>query len=179
MSAEEREIHKGVEALAQHMSGDVEQQVRVAIDKILIEGESMKDLLGLNEQVVEGIYGQAYRLYNAGKYKEASQLFRLLVVLNGTEAKYSMGLAACFHMMKEYLTAAELYNVSGLLDPHAPTPYFHASDCYLAVNDKASAIIALDMAVKRAGTREAYSQLKDRAIMTMAKLKEELFAPKV
>jgi len=103
MSAEEREIHKGVEALAQHMSGDVEQQVRVAIDKILIEGESMKDLLGLNEQVVEGIYGQAYRLYNAGKYKEASQLFRLLVVLNGTEAKYSMGLAACFHMMKEYL----------------------------------------------------------------------------
>jgi len=49
----------------------------------------------------------------------------------------------------------------------------------LAVNDKASAIIALDMAVKRAGTREAYSQLKDRAIMTMAKLKEELFAPKV
>jgi type III secretion system low calcium response chaperone LcrH/SycD len=177
-SIEEREIRKGIEEAAKKLSPSIREEVRQMVSKVFDKGESMRDVLGISEQMTEGIYGQAYRLYNAGKYKEASQLFRLLITLNGTEAKYPMGLAACFHMLKEYLIAAEMYTASGLLDPHTPVPYYHASDCYLALGDKLSAVVALEMAVKRSADREVFSQLKDRAIMTIATLKEEFASAK-
>lgn len=178
MSLEQREIQKGVEEMGEKMSAEISGQLKEVVGKVIEKGVAMRDVLGLQSEVTEGIYGQAFRLYNSGKYKEASQLFRLLVVLNGTEVKFAMGLAACFHMMKEYVTAAELYTVCGLLDPSSPVPYYHASDCYLAIGDKASAIIALEMAVSRSKEREAFAQLKDRATLTMTKLKEELLSGK-
>lgn len=176
MKSEERQIRQAVAELGIKLTPDVKRQVKGVFDNITKKGACMKDVLGLNEKVTEGIYGQAYRLYNAGKYKEASQLFRLLIVLNGTESKYPMGLAACFHMLKEYAAAAELYTVSGLLDPQNPVPYYHASDCYLALGDKASAIMALEMAINRSKERPVFAQLKDRARLTMATLKEEMMA---
>ena len=136
----------------------------------------MKDVLGLNEQMIEGIYGQAFRLYNTGKYKEASQLFRLLIVLNSSDPKYVMGLAACLHMMKEYMAAAELYTLCSFLDPRSPIPGYHASDCYIALGDRSSAIAVLEMAVARSNQRSEYSQLKDRALLTIASLQQELSA---
>lgn len=133
-----------------------------------------KDLLGLSDNVVEGIYGQAYRLYNAGKYHEACQLFRLLLMLNSTVSKYSLGLAACFHMLKEYKSAAATYGICAVVDSDSPVPYFHASDCYMHLRDPASALAALEIAVKRAGNKPEHQLLKDRALMTMQHLKEEI-----
>jgi len=176
MSLEQRRLRQAVEELGLKLAPQLQAQMQGIFDNITKKGESMKDVLGLNEKVVEGIYGQAYRLYNAGKYKEASQLFRLLIMLNGTESKYAMGLAACFHMLKEYVAAAELYSVCGLLDALNPIPYYHASDCYLAVGDKTSAIVALEMAAARSRERPIYSQLKDRALLTLSTLKQEMLA---
>jgi len=75
-------------------------------------------------------------------------------------------------MLKEYSTAAELYTVCGLLDSQSPIPHYHASDCYIELGDKPSAIIALEMAVSRAKDRPEFSRLKDRALMTIESLKK-------
>ncbi len=55
--------------------------------KVVKQGGSFKDALGLSDAIVEGIYAQAYRLYNTGKYQEVTDLFRMLVILkcHGTE----------------------------------------------------------------------------------------------
>jgi type III secretion system low calcium response chaperone LcrH/SycD len=134
----------------------------------------MKDALGMSDNMVEGIYGQAYRLYNNGKYKDAAHLFRLLVMLNSTESKYLMGLAACFHMMKEYKSATETYALCSMLDGNNPLPHFHASDCYLQMKDSGSAIISLTMAIKRAEGKPEFQILKDRAMLTLEALKKDL-----
>lgn len=134
----------------------------------------MKDALGMNDNMVEGIYGQAYRLYNNGKYKDAAHLFRLLIMLNSTESKYLMGLAACFHMMKEYKSASETYALCSLMDGENPLPYFHSSDCYIQMKDVGSAIITLTMAIKRAEGKPEFQMLKDRAVLTLEALNKEL-----
>lgn len=146
-------------------------------DKILKKGMLPKDALGLSDAVVEGIYAQAYRLYNTGKYVEASHLFRMLVMLNTTESKYILGLAACFHMMKEYQNAVQTYAMCGILDPESPIPHYHASDCYVQMKDYLSAIIALDLAVQRAGEKPEYSKIKERALMTIESLKKTMSNP--
>lgn len=135
---------------------------------------AIKDVLGISDESAEGIYGQAYLLYNTGRYRDAGEVFRLLITLNSTEPKYLIGLAACYHMMKEYQSAGSTYNLASIIDPDNPIPYFHASDCYLQLGDKASAATMLEMAIKRAGEKVQYTTLKQRAEITLDTIKKDI-----
>lgn len=132
-----------------------------------------KDALGINPNFFEGIYAQAYRLYNTGKYAEAIHLFRMLILVNSTESKYVLGLAACFHMLKEYKNAIQLYTMCSVLDTQNPIPYYHSSDCFIQLKDYLSAMISLEMAIQKAGNRPEYTKLKERALLSFESLKKQ------
>ncbi len=167
------QMKKAALDIAQENAEELGGQLSQVIDKVLKGGMLVKDAMGLNETVVEGIYAQAYRLYNTGKYIEASHLFRMLIAINPTEAKYTLGLAACFHMLKEYRNAVQAYTICGLIDPENPVPHYHASDCYIQLKDILSAIVALEITIKRSGEKKEYTTIKDRARMTLEGLKKE------
>lgn len=171
------EMKKESMAAAQESMDKLGGALETLCDNIVKKGMLPKDALGLSDAVVEGIYAQAYRLYNTGKYSEASHLFRMLVMLNTTESKYILGLAACFHMLKEYLNAVQTYSMCSILDPENPIPHYHASDCYVQMKDNLSAIIALDLTVQRAGNKPEYSKIKERALLTIESLKNSLINP--
>lgn len=144
-----------------------------AMGKMFHQGMAPKDALGMNAQVLESIYAQAYRLYNTGKYVEAIHLFRVLILLNTAEAKYTLGLAACFHMMKEYQNAIQAYTMCSVIDLTSPLPYYHISDCFIQMKDSLSAMISLQMALEKAGERAEYAKLKERASLTLESLKAQ------
>ena len=100
----------------------LDKTVAGLVSKMTKQGTSPKDAMGVNSTYLENIYSQAYRLYNTGKYSEATHLFRLLILLNAMEPKYTLGLAACSHMLKDYNTAIQLYTLSSTLDPQNPIP---------------------------------------------------------
>lgn len=139
---------------------------------------TVKDMLGITEDSIESLYGQAYLLYNTGRYRDAIQVFRLLIMLNPLESKYIMGLGASLHMLKEYKAAAATYALVSTLDPENPIPHYHSSDCYIQMGDKLSAAASLEMAVKRAGEKAEFAALKKRAEITLETVKKELAAPK-
>jgi type III secretion system low calcium response chaperone LcrH/SycD len=174
MKAERGEIKNAAKKLGGEIgkkSGKtVKKLTKESLEKRLIP----KNMVGISDQMVEGIYGQAYRLYNAGKYKDAVKVFRTLLVFNPNEPKYTMGMAACFHMMKEYKAAIDTYAICSVHDPNNPIPHFHATDCYVNLNDPASAIISLKLAVKRAGEKPEFKPLKDRAKMMIEKLSKKV-----
>lgn len=173
MDRDQREIKKAATKIGKDVSKEMGRDFQ-KISKEVIEKQLMpKTALGLSDAMVEGMYGQAYRLYNTGKYKEASQVFRLLIMLNSAESKYAMGMAACFHMMKEYQRAINAYMMCSIIDSDSPVPHYHSSDCYIQMNDSVSATIALNMAIKRAGEKTEYKALKDRALMMIESLKKE------
>ena len=174
MKSDQHQIKKATAEIGTALGKEKTKEFQNAASKVVQQGMMPKDMMGLSDAMVEGIYGQAYRLYNTGKYKDASQLFRLLIMLNSTEAKYAMGLAACFHMLKEYKNAVSTYSICGVIDPENPIPHYHASDCYIHLNDPVSALIALEMAIKRAGNKQEYQTLKDRALLTIDALKKEI-----
>lgn len=188
MDGQRHQINKAVEGVGDKMQGlkeemqgmDFEGSASIADEMKKIASEFMKnsaspkEAMGLTDAMVEGIYGQAYRLYNTGKYKEASQLFRVLMMLDPKQPKFMLGLAASFHMLKEYKNAVEIYTICGIIDPDTPIPHYHASDCYIQMKDNISAIIALEMAVSRSGERPEYKMVKDRSLLTIENLKKEL-----
>lgn len=173
MKGEQQQIKKAAERTGTTLKGHTEA-FKSTIEKATRKGTSPKDALGLTDAMVEGVYGQAYRLYNTGKYKEAAQIFRLLVMINSTEPKYAMGLAACFHMMKDYQTAINTYSIVGVIDPESPISFYHASDCFMQMGDPVSALISLEMAIKRAGEKPEFKTLKDRAALTVENLKKDV-----
>lgn len=174
MKSEQQQIKKATEQIGKEIKSDQQALFEASVQRATRKGATPKDALGLTDAMVEGIYGQAYRLYNTGKYREAIQLFRMLIMINSTEPKYAMGLAACFHMLKEYKNAVNTYAVLAVIDANNPISFYHASDCYIHLNDPTSAIIALEMAIIRAGTKPEFRTLKDRAILTLEGLKKEV-----
>lgn len=174
MKGDPQRVKRAAEAVGSQVKAQAASKMKGVSQELLQKGQVPKDLLGMNDAMMEGIYGQAYRLYNTGKYRDACQLFRLLIMLNTSEPKYIMGLAACFHMLKEYKSAVETYLLAAMIEPDNPVPHFHASDCYIQSNNQVSALVSLEMAVKRAGKKPQFATLKDRALLTIQSLKKEI-----
>ena len=143
-------------------------------NKMMVQGTTPKDAMGVSHSYLENVYAQAYRLYNTGKYVEATHLFRILIMLNAMEPKYMLGLAACFHMIKEYFNAIQTYTMCIALDPQNPIPHYHTSDCFIQMKDYLSAMICLELAIDAAGDKPEYAKMKERAQMSLESLKQQI-----
>ncbi len=161
---------------ARKVGDATKEEIRDAVEGVMSDvfekGMLPKDAMGLSDSMVEGIYGHAYRLYNSGQYREASQLFRLLVMLNATEPKYVLGLAACYHLLGEYDNALMTYSVVEVLNPEDPMPCYHASDCYANLGLMDLAFDHLEYAREKCGNLPEYAILKDRIKLTVKNMKE-------
>ncbi|GAB4233683.1 MAG: SycD/LcrH family type III secretion system chaperone SicA [Chlamydiales bacterium] len=157
-------------------SDKIKESLESLASKIFEKGMTPREAMGMSKEMVEGLYGFGYRLYNTGKYPQASQLFRLLILIDPTEPRYTLGLAACFHMQKDYENAAAAYMLCSLISPNDPMLFYHASDCYMQMNKPHLAVEALENALKKMKGREEFTALRDRASLTleMAKQKEKL-----
>ena len=149
-----------------------DQALGTIVGKVFNEGKTPQEALGASSSYVENIYAQAYRLYNTGKYAEAIHLFRILIMFNAMESKYMLGLAACMHMMKDYVNAIQNYTLCSALDPGNPIPHYHSSDCFMQMKEYLSSMVCLELAIESCGDKKEYAKVKERALMSLDSLKE-------
>lgn len=166
-------IKQAADQVGEHVNQNKGEEYNDLAQKAFKGNLSLKSLAGVSDEKENAIYGQAYLLYNTGRYKDAAEVFRVLITINSTEPKYMMGLAACFHMMKEYDGAISTYMICSFLDPQSPVPHFHLSDCYLQLGDKPSAKAALLTAIKRSEGKPEFKTLKERSEITLRGLPDE------
>lgn len=148
--------------------------ISVLLTQAMTKGMMPKTALRIGDETMEAMYAQGYNLYNQGKYKEASYVFRLLMLLDYLTPKYALGLAACLHRQKDYKSAANVYLLCGTLDSKNPLPHYHAADCYIQLEAPLLAIFSLDMAVTVAGDQPQYSIIKERAKLMKDALHKEV-----
>ena len=166
------ELQEAIKQMADTTGAQMGDALSSIIESITTNDTLPKDAIGLNDNAIEAIYAQAYHNYNAGKYSHAAHLFHMLHLLDATEPKYQLGLAACYQMLGEYENALLVYGFCQIIDPENPVPHYHASDCYLKQDLIPACIAELQMAVDRCGNEEQYRLLKERAILTIQHLKE-------
>lgn len=136
--------------------------------------KSSRELYGIKDDaMLDEMYDQAYRLYNTGSFYNASTMFRILMGINPLKQEYVMGLASCFHMMKQYQPAMKIYQIAGVLDPYSPLPFYHAADCLMQLDDPITALSFLEMAVERSSSNEEYQTLKETALLMIQGLKKK------
>jgi type III secretion system low calcium response chaperone LcrH/SycD len=150
---------------------DVEKFISQVVNEI---GEqyplSPNEALDIPPEQLDGLYALAHSLYSHGKYDESGNLFRLLVMIEPFEYKYTFALAACLQMETKYLDSATTYLMAASIDTSTPMPHYHAAECYLKLHDPGSACISLGLAIDAAGSQEQYVILKERCQLTRDRL---------
>jgi type III secretion system low calcium response chaperone LcrH/SycD len=170
MTSQDDMIKQACESINGEITPEIQQALEGVMKNIFQRGMLPRDALGLSASAVENIYGHAYRLYNAGQYNEAQNLFRLLVMLDPGESKFLLGSAACFHMQKEYATASATYALVSVADPETPIPHYHAADCYLKMGLVGAAAIELKATIECCGEKPPYAMIRDRARMMLSRI---------
>ncbi len=150
-----------------HAATDIEKDVLAGCYGILPIGMRATDAK------LEEFYDKGHALYKAGRYKEALPFFSLLTVAHVKEPRYVMAKGATLHMMKEYYSAGQCYNICSILDPDNPIPQYHLADCCLHMNNQIGAYIALQMALTRCKKNARHKTLQDRVEVMIRRLEKE------
>lgn len=154
-----------------------EKHAEVIIN-LIEKGKLPFESMGFDVRFIGMLYAYAYKLFLAGKFSDAEQVYRLLMYLNPVDARYPHALAATLHKEKKFQESLSNYIVAAYLSPEDPMPLYHASDCCIQLNDPFSALTMLSMAVDRAGDKKEFSLLKQRAELSMDSLKDQAKALK-
>lgn len=96
-------------------------------------GATIKDLKGVDDGVMEGVYAYAYRFYVNGQLDEAETFFRFLCLYDFYNGEYALGLAAVHQMKGNYQKAIDLYAIAATLLHADYRPMLHVGQCQLAL----------------------------------------------
>lgn len=118
------------------------------ITSALMDGATYKDIHGIPQSTMDGIYSYAYEFYQQGKLKEAETFFRFLSIYDFYNTDYVMGLAAVYQLTKRYEKATELYSLAFVLAKNDHRPLFHAGQCNLMMKKMSAAIHCFESVAK-------------------------------
>ncbi|WP_415748962.1 type III secretion system translocator chaperone SicA [Burkholderia sp. BE17] len=102
-----------------------------ALLKAVESGAALKDLQGVSDELMDGIYAFAYHFYRQDRLDDAEVFFRFLCVYDFHNPEYTMGLAAVHQLKKDYAKAIDLYALAYSQSNDDCRPMFHAGQCHL------------------------------------------------
>jgi type III secretion system low calcium response chaperone LcrH/SycD len=141
------------------------------ISQKVLNGESTMQIeLGLTEEQMESVYTIGFNLYRNRRNEDARRIFSFLAMLNPLEYKYHFGLAATCHVQNHFDMAALHYLQSAMIDDTRPEPWYHLSECLLALDDPVGAAENLPKAIQRCGSDENGHRIRNRAAAMLENL---------
>ncbi len=105
----------------------------------LNENVTLKDIHEIPEDMMNSLYAHAYQFYLKGKLDNAETFFRFLCMYDFYNTDYFMGLAAVYHLKKQYQKAADLYSVVFAMSSDDYRSVFHAGQCQLMMGENLKA----------------------------------------
>ena len=77
-----------------HQYDEVEEKNLEVILDAVNQGVTLKEIHGISDEQMEGLYGLAYQFYNQGRLDEAEKFFKFLCIYDFYSVDFLMGLAA-------------------------------------------------------------------------------------
>lgn len=136
----------------------------------LMEGASYKDIHGIPQSTMDGLYAYAYEFYQQGKLDEAETFFRFLSIYDFYNTDYVMGLAAIYQLKKRYDKATELYSLAFVLAKNDYRPLFYAGQCNLMMKKSSAALHCFESTFN--GSHDP--ELKQKSSVYLTALKKNL-----
>jgi type III secretion system low calcium response chaperone LcrH/SycD len=132
---------------AQDNPQDTDLQMAEVIQEAVMNGITLKDMHGISDEMMEGLYAYAHDFYGKGRLDEAETFFRFLCLYDFYNTDYIMGLAAVCQMKKQYAKAIGLYAVAFGLSKNDYRPMFFTGQCHLFERKAAKARQCFELVV--------------------------------
>ncbi len=138
--------------------------------KAIEGGATLKDIKGIPDSFMKGIYSYAYEFYNQGRLDDAEVFFRFLAIFDFYNPDYLMGLAAVYQLKKRYEKALELYALADALNKGEKNykPVFYAGQCNIMLKKPEQAIQCFEIVIDYSSD----SELKKKAAAYLETLKK-------
>ena len=146
-----------------------ESQINMLVD-VFANNKSMQDVLKISDDKLTLFYQYASSLFRSGKYKEALEVFQFLTTVDPSHVDYFLGVAICYHRLKDYMQAYSYYIFCSELDWNDPLPLFYAYDCLHQFNDIDGCRLLLERVIERSLDQPKYDKIKERAELYLAGL---------
>lgn len=125
-------------------------RVTASLFSAIKKGATLKDLHGIPQATMQGIYAYAYKFYRQGELDKAESFFRFLCMYDFSCAEYHLGLGAVYQLKGEYGRAIEYYGVARSLASHDYRSVLHSGQCHLCLGNIAAA-------------RECFASVKEKS----------------
>lgn len=112
-------------------TSESEEQIAEKLWEAISGGATLKDVHGIPEEIMDGLYAHAYDFYNKGRLDEAENFFRFICLYDFYNPDYIIGLAAVTQLKKNYQKACDLYAVAFALSKNDYRPVFFSGQCQL------------------------------------------------
>jgi type III secretion system low calcium response chaperone LcrH/SycD len=116
-----------------------EERIAEMIWETVSSGGTLKDIHGISDDMMQGLYAHAYDFYNKGRLDEAETFFHFLCIYDFYNPDYIMGLAAVCQLKKQFERAFDLYSVAFALSKDDYRAVFFAGQCQLFMRKAAKA----------------------------------------
>lgn len=176
MDRKEKKLQEEMEKLAANYEKEIQDSVLHVFTNIVKKGAKPCEALGVSKSKMEGIYAQAYQLYNAGNFEKAFKTFEMLSLLNYDDPRFLFGMAASMQSLKRYKQAFQYFLLAANADQESPVPYYHAADCCLQEKDKMTALVMCQLVEDKSKDKVEYSYIKERSRVLKEQLTKELNA---
>lgn len=143
------------------------------LTKMHTENKTLKEVLGIDDLLLEQIYTLAHTHYSQGKYKEALVLFRMLAHTDSVNFNYIFGCASACHQLKDYYGAILGFTSSLQLEPENPSVTYYLADSFFHLNMLEEAEEGFGIAAALCGEKEEHQTMKKQALLLKNALKKK------
>jgi len=119
--------------------------------------------MNISDEELAQIYSFAYHHFGSGKYREAREMFKMMLMLDPINTDFATSLGICHHRLKDYEYALTCYMLGAFLEPTNPVCLFYAYDCYVNLKNDTCAAVMLGNVIARAGDQAPYAHIKNDA----------------
>ncbi|MDY7578375.1 type III secretion system translocator chaperone SicA [Herbaspirillum sp. RTI4] len=140
---------------------DAENTISKMLFDAVMGGATLKDVRGVSDDLMSGLYAYAYKFYEQGRLDEAETFFRFLCLYDFYNPEYAMGLAAVHQLKKEYQKAVDVYALAFALGNNDYRAMFYVGQCNLSLRKPAKAKQCFDLVIQNCSDDD----LKKRAFI--------------
>jgi type III secretion system low calcium response chaperone LcrH/SycD len=120
------------------LSTTEQETINMFLDAIA-GGATLKEIRGVPDSVMAGIYAHAYEFFQSGRLDDAEVFFRFLCIYDSYNPEYMMGMAATFQQKKQYQRAIDLYALMMVVAKNDYRPVLYTGQCYLFLKNSEQA----------------------------------------
>jgi len=127
-----------------------EQTVLAIVDAVL-GGAPLKDVQGISDDDMGGLYAFAFEFYEQGRLDDAEKFFHFLCIYDFYNSQYWMGLAAVHQLKGNHQKAIDLYAIAFAQGKSDWRPMLYTGQCQLALGRIGKARLCFEYVLEQSG----------------------------